>query len=83
MAKVLIKNIHTLYQVGEDFPSFVAGSAMKTIPTISNAFLALEDGVIVAYGRMEDWEGITDWRGIEVIDAEGQSVLPAFSLSIS
>lgn len=78
MAKVLIKNIHTLYQVGEDFPSFVAGSAMKTIPTISNAFLALEDGIIVAYGRMEDWEGITDWRGIEVIDAEGQSVLPAF-----
>lgn len=78
MAKVLIKNIHTLYQVGEDFPSFVAGSAMKTIPTISNAFLALDDGVIVAYGRMEDWEGITDWRGIEVIDAEGQSVLPAF-----
>lgn len=78
MAKVLIKNIHTLYQVGEDFPSFVAGRAMKTIPTISNAFLALEDGVIVAYGRMEDWEGITDWRGIEVIDAEGQSVLPAF-----
>lgn len=78
MAKVLIKNIRTLYQVGEDFPSFVAGSAMKTIPTISNAFLALEDGIIVAYGRMEDWEGITDWRGIEVIDAEGQSVLPAF-----
>lgn len=78
MAKILIKNIHTLYQVGEDFPSFVAGSAMKTIPTISNAFLALEDGFIVAYGRMEDWEGITDWRGIEVIDAEGQSVLPAF-----
>lgn len=78
MAKVLIKNIRTLYQVGEDFPSFVAGSAMKTIPTISNAFLALEDGIIVAYGRMEDWEGITDWRGIEVIEAEGQSVLPAF-----
>ena len=78
MAKVLIKNIRTLYQVGEDFPSFVAGTAMKTIPTISNAFLALEDGVIVAYGRMEDWDGITDWRGIEVIDAEGQSVLPAF-----
>jgi imidazolonepropionase len=78
MAKVLIKNIRTLYQVGEDFPSFVAGTAMKTIPTISNAFLALEDGVIVAYGRMEDWDGITDWRGIEVIDADGQSVLPAF-----
>jgi imidazolonepropionase len=51
---------------------------MATVPTIENAFLALEDGVIVAYGSMEDWEGITDWRGVEVIDAEGGSVLPAF-----
>lgn len=76
--KILIKNIHTLYQVGENFPKYVSGTAMKTVPTIQNAFLALEDGVIVAYGAMEDWEGITDWRGVEVIDAEGGSVLPAF-----
>lgn len=78
MAKTLIKNIQTLYQVGENFPVFVSGDDMKSIPTINNAFLALEDGVIVAYGKMEDWEGITDWRGVEVIDAEGQCVLPAF-----
>jgi imidazolonepropionase len=78
MAKTLIKNIQTLYQVGENFPVFVKGEEMKTLPTINNAFLALEDGVIIAYGKMEDWEGITDWRGVEVIDAEGQSVLPAF-----
>ncbi len=78
MSKILIKNIQTLYQVGENFPSFLKGAQMKTIPSINNAFLALEEGVILAYGKMEDWEGITDWRGIEVIDAEGQSVLPAF-----
>lgn len=78
MAKILIKNIQTLYQVGEEFPAFVSGSAMKTIPSIDNAFLALEDGAIIAYGKMEDWEGITDWRGVEVIDAEGQCLLPAF-----
>jgi imidazolonepropionase len=77
-AKILIKNIHTLYQVGEDFPAFISGSAMKTIPILQDAFVALEDGVIIAYGKMEDWEGITDWRGVEVIDAEGGSVLPAF-----
>jgi len=76
--KILIKNIHTLYQAGEDFPKFLSGSEMAKVPTIENAFLALEDGVIVAYGSMEDWEGITDWRGVEVIDAEGGSVLPAF-----
>lgn len=78
MSKILIKNIRTLYQVGEDFPKMVSGEEMKTVPTIDNAFLALEDGVIMAYGSMEEWEGITDWRGVEVIDAEGQSVLPAF-----
>ena len=78
MSKILIKNIQTLYQVGEDFPAFVKGEEMKSVPKIDNAFLALEDGVILAYGKMEDWEGITDWRGVEVIDAEGQSILPAF-----
>lgn len=78
MSKILIKNIQTLYQVGEDFPPFVKGEEMKHVPSIENAFLALEDGVVLAYGKMEDWEGINDWRGVEVIDAEGQSVLPAF-----
>lgn len=77
-SKILIKNIHTLYQVGENFPAFVSGQAMKTVPTLENAFVALEEGVIVAYGKMEDWEGITDWRGVEIIDAEGGSVIPAF-----
>lgn len=78
MAKILIKNIQTLYQVGESFPPFLKGAEMATVPSIDNAFLALEDGEIIAYGAMEDWEGITDWRGVEVIDAEGQCVMPAF-----
>lgn len=78
MSKILIKNIQTLYQVGEDLPTFVKGEEMQHLSKIDNAFLALEDGVILAYGKMEDWEGITDWRGVEVIDAEGQSILPAF-----
>ena len=77
-SKILIKNIHTLYQVGEHFPAYISGAAMKTVPTLEDAFVALEDGVIVAYGKMEDWEGITDWRGVEIIDADGGSVMPAF-----
>ena len=78
MAKILIKNIKSLLQVGEDFPAYVAGSAMKTVPAIDDAFLALEDGVIVAYGPMSEWGGITDWRDLEIIDAEGCFVMPAF-----
>jgi imidazolonepropionase len=51
---------------------------MKELPILENAYLALEDGVIVAYGSMDDWGGITDWRNLEVIDADGKFVMPAF-----
>ena len=78
MNKVLIKNIKGLVQVGENVPKFRKGNEMKDLPIIENAFLAKEDGVIVAYGKMEDWGGITDWRDLEVIDADGRFVLPAF-----
>ncbi len=78
MGKILIKNIKGLVQAGENFPIFKSGKEMSILPIIDNAFLALEDGVIIEYGTMEEWGGIEDWRGIEIIDAEGKYVLPAF-----
>jgi imidazolonepropionase len=51
---------------------------MNNLPVIYNAFLALEDGEVIAYGPMTEWEGIIDWRDLEVIDADGKFVLPAF-----
>jgi len=78
MGKILIKNIKGLVQYGEDLPKLRKGKEMQQLPILENAFLALEDGVIVAYGAMEDWGGITDWRDLEVIDADGKFVLPAF-----
>ncbi len=78
MQKILIKNIKGLVQVGEHIPAVVRGEEMKHLPIIENAFLALEDGEVVAYGPMEDWQGVTDWRNLEVIDASGKYVLPAF-----
>jgi imidazolonepropionase len=78
MKKVLIKNIKALLQVGEEIPAVLCGKEMATVPQIENAYLALEDGIIVAYGSMDDWEGISDWRDLEIIDAEGKYVLPAF-----
>lgn len=78
MSKILIKNIKGLVQFGEDLPKVRKGEEMKELPILENAFLAIENGVIVAYGAMEDWGGITDWRELEVIDAEGKFVLPAF-----
>ena len=81
MSKILIKNIHTLYQAGEDFPEMICGEAMKEVPVIKNAFLALEDGVIMAYGSMEDWEGITDWRGVEVARSRRRGVANRYDSS--
>jgi imidazolonepropionase len=78
MSKILIKNIKALVQVGEHIPTVIKGKEMGEIPMIENAFLAIEDGEVIAYGSMEDWGGIDDWRDLEVIDADGRFVLPAF-----
>lgn len=78
MSKILIKNIKGLVQCGEDIPVKKAGAEMKELPILEDAYLAMEDGVIVAYGPMSEWGGITDWRDLEVIDADGKYVLPAF-----
>lgn len=78
MSKILIKNIKSLLQCGENIAKIKKGEEMKNLPQIDNAFLAIEDKVIVDYGSMDEWGGITDWRGVEIIDAEGKFVLPAF-----
>lgn len=78
MSKILIKNIKGLVQYGEDMPIARIGAEMQHLPILENAFLAIDDGIIVDYGKMDEWEGISDWRGVEVIDAEGKYVLPAF-----
>jgi imidazolonepropionase len=51
---------------------------MKHLPIISDAFLAIEANEVVAYGPMSDLEGLSDWRDLEIIDASGCFVLPAF-----
>jgi len=76
--KILIKNIKGLVGHYEDAPRFLRGQDMDTLPILENAFLGIEDGKIALFGKMEDWGGITDWRDLEVIDAEGRFVLPSF-----
>jgi len=78
MKKQLFKNIKCLVLAGENFPPLLSGVEMNNLPVIYDAFLALEDGEVVAYGPMTEWEGIIDWRDLEVIDADGKFVLPAF-----
>ncbi|MBD3636335.1 MAG: imidazolonepropionase [Crocinitomicaceae bacterium] len=78
MSKLLIKNIKGLAGVLENNNGPLKGSELDQLTVIENAFLAIEDGRISMYGKMEDLAGITDWNDLEVIDAEGKYVLPAF-----
>jgi imidazolonepropionase len=78
MKKILFKNIKGLVQAGENLPQLLSGTEMSFLPILENAYLALENGEVVAYGPMSEWGGIEDWRNLEVIDAEGKFVLPTF-----
>jgi imidazolonepropionase len=76
--KILIKNIKQLVQA-EEIPQLkVAGTAMKQLPCINNAWLAIEDDLIVGFGSMDDWEGITDWKNLTVLDASDKLVMPCY-----
>ena len=73
--RTLITNIKELLQVRNSLKSFVAGSDMKQLPTVKNAYLLLEDDIISDFGKMEDLNGIIVEN---IIDASGKIVLPAW-----
>lgn len=76
--RILIKNIKQLVQT-EDNPRIkVIGKDMKSISCIDDAWLAIEDDKIAGFGKMDDWEGITDWTGLNVIDATDKIVMPCY-----
>lgn len=78
MGNLLIKNIKGLAGILEGNIGPLCGKDLNQLRVIENAFLAIEDGKISMYGNMDDLAGITDWNNLEVIDAEGKFVLPAF-----
>jgi imidazolonepropionase len=73
--KILIKNIRQLLQVRDQASKWVAGSDMKILPRLDQAWLLLEDGIIADYGTMDS---IPDIQTDKVIDALGKMVLPAW-----
>lgn len=77
MSKILIKNIKELVQVETELKTTVAGAEMAKLPSIKDAWLAVEDDVIIGFGEMIDLE-ITDWVGLEILDADGKMVFPSF-----
>ncbi|MBS1646064.1 MAG: imidazolonepropionase [Bacteroidetes bacterium] len=78
MQKILIKNIKKLVQVREDGAFVVKGKEMDSLPCISDAWLAIDNGIIADYGTMADFPGIADWKDLQVIDAAEKMVFPCW-----
>jgi len=76
MVDLLITHIKGLVQVRESTPNFLAGKEMANLPVLSDAYLAMDDGVIVAYGPMHAMP--TSLTGKETILAAGRFVFPSF-----
>ena len=71
---VLFKNIKELIQVRETSIDFLSGKGMNVLPTLKNAFLLVENGLISDFGFMEDCPDIE----IKTIDATGKMILPSW-----
>jgi imidazolonepropionase len=76
--KILIKNIKGLVMVFNSYKEKLSGVEMNNIPVLEQSWLAIENYKIAGFGLMEDWDGISDWRDLTVIDAEGKFVFPSW-----
>jgi imidazolonepropionase len=73
--KTLFINIKELIQVREASVLKVSGAEMAILPKIDNAFLLIENNLIVDYGQMSNCPEI---ENIEVIDVTGKVILPTW-----
>ena len=78
MARLLIKNAKALLGTHSTGTLRVKGAAMAELPQVEDGWLLAEGGVITGLGHMSTWPGITDWNGLEVIDATDRYVLPGW-----
>ena len=78
MSRLLIKNIRTLVQTEEAPRLSVPGAEMNHVPCLHNAWLAIDGDLISDFGSMDEFPGISDWTGLQVIDANEGLVLPCW-----
>lgn len=78
MQRILIKNIKKLVQLRDAQTNKICGKDMDTLPCMNDAWLAIDNGLIADYGSMSEFPGISDWKDLQVIDAEGKMVFPSW-----
>jgi imidazolonepropionase len=73
----LITNIQQLIGTREE-NLLLRGAALAHLPSIENAFVLIEDGIIAEYGAMYELELKVPQLPKDIIDADGQFVLPCW-----
>ena len=72
----LFINIKELIQVRDISVEKVSGKDMSILPTIKNAFLMIEDEIIINFGPMEK---LGNSKADSIIDVTGRLILPTWS----
>jgi imidazolonepropionase len=72
--RLVLKNIARLLLAENDPEPWAAGAEMAAVQSLSNAWLAIEDGVIACFGQGE----VLPYRDDEILDCQGGMVMPAF-----
>ena len=73
--KILIKNIKELLQIRDSSATIIRGKEMAILPKIDNAFLIIENDLIVDFGEMIN---CPEDNFDSIIDASGRVVLPSW-----
>ncbi|WP_372792122.1 imidazolonepropionase [Lutibacter sp.] len=71
----LIINIKELLQVEDSPKKMVSGKEMKILPVVNDAFILIENDIIINFGEMKD---LSNLIADKIIDASGRIVLPAW-----
>ena len=72
----LITNIRQLVNVREE-SKLLRGKELSILPTIENAYLVIENGLIAEYGNMNEIQN-SKFKSQNKIDATGQFILPCW-----
>jgi imidazolonepropionase len=75
--RILIIHIKGLLQAFDQQPALRRGKTLQEIPCLSNAFLLIENGNIIDFGKMENLP-VGSRAGATVIDGTNRFVMPTF-----
>lgn len=73
--RLLVKNIGTIVGIDSTCRERISGADMDSMERVENAWLTAEEGIITAFGSMDN---CPDSQDFEVVDAQGGMLFPSY-----